>query len=80
MKEILTTAERLGLSPLEVVERIHDRKIPDIKPPLKRKTAQFVAAVRSLRELVKAVGATSISVHASHSSYVTHPRARRLLH
>ncbi|KAI0091225.1 P-loop containing nucleoside triphosphate hydrolase protein [Irpex rosettiformis] len=52
VKEILATAERLKLTPLEVVERIHDGKISDIKPPLKRKTAQFVTAIRTLRKLM----------------------------
>lgn len=49
--EILTTAGRKGLSPLEVVERIYEGRMPDIKPPVKRKVADFVLAVKVLRKL-----------------------------
>ncbi|KAI0684955.1 P-loop containing nucleoside triphosphate hydrolase protein [Cytidiella melzeri] len=49
--EILSTAVRLKISPLDVVERIHDDKIPDIRPPLKRKIEQFVRAIKTLRGL-----------------------------
>ncbi|KAI0342822.1 UvrD-helicase-domain-containing protein [Trametopsis cervina] len=51
--EILSKASRLGITPLDVVERIHDGKIPDIKPPLKRKIVRFVHTTKTLRKLAK---------------------------
>ncbi|TFK75216.1 UvrD-helicase-domain-containing protein [Pluteus cervinus] len=50
LSELALRAERLKLSILEVVERINDGKIPDIKPPVKRKVTNFVQTVRHLRE------------------------------
>ncbi|KAF5359087.1 hypothetical protein D9756_003438 [Leucocoprinus leucothites] len=38
-------------SMLKVVERICDNRIPDIKPPIKRKLADFVKAMQKLRKL-----------------------------
>ncbi|OJA17125.1 hypothetical protein AZE42_02583 [Rhizopogon vesiculosus] len=49
--EILARAQKLNISPLSVVERIHDSKIPDLKPPVKRKVQSFVNVIRSLRSL-----------------------------
>lgn len=49
--ELLTVSGKKGLSPLEVVERIHEGRIPDIKPPIKRKVAEFVHVLRDLRKL-----------------------------
>ncbi|EPS95932.1 hypothetical protein FOMPIDRAFT_1131483 [Fomitopsis schrenkii] len=51
--EILATAERLKLSPLTVVTRIHDGKLPDIKPSVKRKLATFVPPMQKLRKLAR---------------------------
>lgn len=49
--ELLTVAGKRGSSPLEVVERIHEGRIPDIKPPIKRKIVEFVHVLRDLRKL-----------------------------
>ncbi|KAJ3548442.1 hypothetical protein NM688_g5299 [Phlebia brevispora] len=49
--EILARAEKLQVTPLEVVERIHDGKLPDIKPPVKRKASSFVEVIRVLRKM-----------------------------
>ncbi|EKM58321.1 uncharacterized protein PHACADRAFT_193443 [Phanerochaete carnosa HHB-10118-sp] len=49
--ELLTVAGKKGLSPLEVVERIHGGRIPDIKPPIKRKVAEFVHVLKDMRKL-----------------------------
>ena len=51
LAEIATQAEKLKISQLELIERIHDNKISDIKPPIKRKLASFVQTVRKLRSL-----------------------------
>ena len=48
--EIVARAEKAKCSPLELVEQIHDSKIPDIKPPIKRKIGSFVTTIRSLRK------------------------------
>ena len=53
--EILSTAERLRLSPLTVVMRIHDGVLPDIKPSVKRKLATFVPPLRKLQKLAREV-------------------------
>ncbi|KAH9916183.1 P-loop containing nucleoside triphosphate hydrolase protein [Fomitopsis serialis] len=45
----------LKLSPLEVVMRIYDGTLPDIKPSVKRKLASFVPPVRMLQKLAQAV-------------------------
>ncbi|KAI8980111.1 UvrD-helicase-domain-containing protein [Trametes punicea] len=50
VNEILLRAEELKISPLQVVERIVDGRIPDIKPPAKRKLAPFVETIRILRK------------------------------
>ncbi|KIK45214.1 hypothetical protein CY34DRAFT_78359 [Suillus luteus UH-Slu-Lm8-n1] len=47
--EILSRAQTLGISPLTLVERIHDSIIPDLKPSVKRKVQSFVNVIRSLR-------------------------------
>ncbi|KAH9930039.1 P-loop containing nucleoside triphosphate hydrolase protein [Fomitopsis serialis] len=52
--EILATAQPLKLSPLEVVMRIYDGTLPDIKPSVKRKLASFVPPVRMLQKLAQA--------------------------
>ncbi len=48
----------MKLSPLEVVERIHDGKLADIKPPVKRKIGSFVQAMKKLRKLATDVSRT----------------------
>ncbi|KAI0775289.1 UvrD-helicase-domain-containing protein [Trametes elegans] len=48
--EITLRAEQLKISPMQVVERIIDGKIPDIKPPVKKKLASFVQIIRTLRK------------------------------
>ncbi|CAA7266986.1 unnamed protein product [Cyclocybe aegerita] len=51
IEEIAAQASKLKISQLELVERIHDGKVPDIKPPIKRKLVSFVKAIRALRAL-----------------------------
>ncbi|KAG7451185.1 UvrD-helicase-domain-containing protein [Guyanagaster necrorhizus] len=48
--ELFTGADAMVITPLELVERICDAKVPDIKPAVKRKLSPFVAAIRCLRE------------------------------
>ena len=48
-------AEKTKLSPLAVVERICDSKIPDTKPPVKQKLSSFVKCVRVLKRLAEEV-------------------------
>ncbi|KAI0359957.1 UvrD/REP type DNA helicase [Trametes cingulata] len=50
VNEINLRAGQLKTSPMEVVERIVDGKIPDIKPPVKKKLAPFVETIRILRK------------------------------
>ncbi|KAI0368645.1 UvrD-helicase-domain-containing protein [Pilatotrama ljubarskyi] len=50
VNEINLRAEQLNISPMEVVERVVDGKIPDIKPPVKKKLAPFVETIRILRK------------------------------
>ncbi|OCH89587.1 UvrD-helicase-domain-containing protein [Obba rivulosa] len=47
--EILAQADKRRISPVDLVERIHDGSIPDIKPPVRKKLASFVQTIRSLR-------------------------------
>ncbi|TFK47713.1 UvrD-helicase-domain-containing protein [Heliocybe sulcata] len=47
--EILRAAHAKHISPLAFIERIYDGRVPDTKPPVKRKIASFVKAVRELR-------------------------------
>ncbi|KAK1224989.1 ATP-dependent DNA helicase srs2 [Marasmius sp. AFHP31] len=51
MKELLSRAEKEKISPLQIVEKIVDGRTPDIKPPVKRKLAAFVSAIRTTRKL-----------------------------
>ena len=44
-------AGRKGISPLEVARRIYEGRIPDIKPPVKRKIGDFIIAIKVLRKL-----------------------------
>lgn len=57
MSEIFAKADQLGLSAMELVEQIHDSKVPDVKPAVKRKLSSFVNAIRKLRDQAKNVGA-----------------------
>jgi hypothetical protein len=50
LTELRKRAEELGLSQLEVVERIHDSKVQDVAS-LKRKLARFVGLIRKFRLL-----------------------------
>ena len=52
--EILAKADKLSKSPLELIECIYDGRIPDIKPPVKRKIPTFVEAIRALRNMAVA--------------------------
>ena len=51
--ELLHRATQLKVPPLTVVERIIDGKIPDIKPPVKKKLASFADALRDLRRFAR---------------------------
>jgi hypothetical protein len=55
MAEIAAQAKNLQVSHLELVEKIHDGEISDIKPPIQQKIASFVNAIRELRSLDKDV-------------------------
>lgn len=55
VRELLHRAEQLKTTPLDVVERIVGGKIPDIKPPVKRKLANFAEAIRDLRKYANEV-------------------------
>jgi DNA helicase II / ATP-dependent DNA helicase PcrA len=48
-------AEKAKLSPLALAEAICDQKTPDTKPPVKRKLAEFVNCIQTLRALAEAV-------------------------
>ena len=50
VNEINLRAEQLKISPMQVVERIVDGTIPDVKPPVKKKLAGFVDTIRILRK------------------------------
>lgn len=54
--ELLHRAEQLKISPLQVVERIVDGNIPDIKPPVKKKLCNFVGVIRDMRRFANEVG------------------------
>jgi DNA helicase II / ATP-dependent DNA helicase PcrA len=53
--ELFARASKAEISPLQLVEKIHDGKVPDIKPPVKRKIGPFVIAIRRLRALAQGV-------------------------
>ncbi|KAI0661646.1 UvrD-helicase-domain-containing protein [Cubamyces menziesii] len=50
VNEINLRAEQLKISPMEVVERIVDGTIPDVKPPVKKKLSGFVDTIQILRK------------------------------
>ncbi|KAF4597533.1 hypothetical protein EYR40_007995 [Pleurotus pulmonarius] len=49
--ELELRAQKTNKTPLELVELIHGGRVPDIKPPIKRKIPSFVKAIQTLREL-----------------------------
>ncbi|KAJ6530358.1 P-loop containing nucleoside triphosphate hydrolase protein [Mycena vulgaris] len=51
IQSLIGRADKTKMSPLEVIELIHDAKQPDIKPAVKHKVGSFVKAVRVLRQL-----------------------------
>ncbi|EGN98601.1 hypothetical protein SERLA73DRAFT_54973, partial [Serpula lacrymans var. lacrymans S7.3] len=51
LAEIIAKAGKLKMSPLAVLEKICDSKIPDLKLAVKRKAAPFVTAIRNLGKL-----------------------------
>lgn len=55
MSEIIAAATKKKISPLELVERIYDGKMPDIKPPIKRKVGDFALTIKTLRKAAKEV-------------------------
>ncbi|KAI0322583.1 P-loop containing nucleoside triphosphate hydrolase protein [Amylostereum chailletii] len=48
--QIVARAEQERLSPLDVVERIYDGKMPDNKPGIRKKIASYVKIIRTLRK------------------------------
>jgi DNA helicase-2/ATP-dependent DNA helicase PcrA len=50
MDELSLRARDKRLSMLSVVEKICDNRIPDIKPPVKRKLGGFVKAMQNLKK------------------------------
>ena len=55
LTEILARATNLNCPPLSVVESIYDGKIPDVKPPVKKKLKAFIEPLRTLRKLAEEV-------------------------
>ncbi|KAK7463908.1 ATP-dependent DNA helicase srs2 [Stygiomarasmius scandens] len=51
LSELLSRSDKSKISPLDLIEKIHDGKTPDIKPPVKRKLQSFVTHIRLLRKL-----------------------------
>ncbi|KAF8896349.1 P-loop containing nucleoside triphosphate hydrolase protein [Infundibulicybe gibba] len=49
--DITTRAEKADTPYLTLVEKIHELKVPDIKPPVRRKLVPFIKTIRELREL-----------------------------
>ena len=54
-RELLHRAQQLKMAPLDVVEGIVKGLIPDIKPAVKKKLANFSALIRDLRKYAKEV-------------------------
>jgi hypothetical protein len=53
--ELLKRSQLMGISPLEVVQRIYEGKIPDILPSVKNKLAAFVKPIIELRQYAASV-------------------------
>ncbi|KAJ3820348.1 P-loop containing nucleoside triphosphate hydrolase protein [Lentinula raphanica] len=49
--ELIARAESSKLTLVELVEKIHSNKTPDVKPAVKRKIAPFVSVFRNLRQM-----------------------------
>jgi DNA helicase-2/ATP-dependent DNA helicase PcrA len=63
---LIARADKTKMSPLDVVEFIHDSKQPDIKPTVKHKVGPFVKAVRVLRKLATEVTSRTFLWKAAH--------------
>ncbi|KAK0500348.1 P-loop containing nucleoside triphosphate hydrolase protein [Armillaria luteobubalina] len=50
LAELFARADEMTITPLDLVERICDARVPDIKPAVKRKLSSFVAAIRTIRD------------------------------
>ena len=50
LADILARATKLDTSPVSVVEQIWDGKIPDVKPPVRKKLKNFVEPLRVLKK------------------------------
>lgn len=48
----------MDISPVSVVEKIWDGKIPDVKPPVRKKLDNFVEPLRILKKRAMDVSAT----------------------
>ncbi|KIM39808.1 hypothetical protein M413DRAFT_74334 [Hebeloma cylindrosporum] len=51
LSEIASLATKLKISQFDVVEKVHDNKLPDIKPPIKRKITPFIKTIRALKKM-----------------------------
>ncbi|KAJ2926931.1 hypothetical protein H1R20_g10172, partial [Candolleomyces eurysporus] len=49
LSEILQRAEKAQKSPLELLEGIHDTRIPDSKPSIRKKISSFIQVMKKLR-------------------------------
>ncbi|RXW21277.1 hypothetical protein EST38_g4588 [Candolleomyces aberdarensis] len=49
LSEILQRAEKAQKNPLELLEGIHDTKIPDSKPSIRKKISSFIQVMKKLR-------------------------------
>ena len=78
MSEVLAVATKKKLSPLEVVERIYDGKMPDIKPPIKKKVAEFALTIKTLRKAAKEVCSIHIPSDGQRLMDVRSTRALRI--
>ncbi|KZT04434.1 P-loop containing nucleoside triphosphate hydrolase protein [Laetiporus sulphureus 93-53] len=54
LSAIYLNADRIKISPLKLVEQIHDDLVPDVKPSAKKKLTSFVETIRKLRKLANA--------------------------
>ena len=60
ISEVLNKADMAKISPVALLERIHDTIVPDIKPAVKKKAASFVKVFRALRRLALDVNYATI--------------------
>ena len=61
LSEIASHAARLKIPQFDFVMKVHDNKISDIKPPIKRKIAPFIEAIRILKKMDEEVILVSLS-------------------